>query len=291
MRRSLITGILFVVVAVIAAGCTYTQVAHSPPEVEYVEPEPYYYDGAFAELSHWGEWIPTGPFGWVWRPYVDAHWQPYYHGNWAWTQWGWTWVSYEPFGWAAYHYGFWHYDAIYGWIWIPGDQWFSARVSWMYYDDLVFWAPIPPPGYYIPDPWDVHVDFIWVGVRTNHFLRSEIGRYRLKDPRQVWHRVPRAKVRREAPQTEYIERRTRSKIRPIDVGVKNVKKNNREYKRMILPPAEKQAADRYEKRREESIKSRSNKSKQKTGSQSKSQSQGTKKSGTSNKGSKTKKKQ
>jgi hypothetical protein len=162
IRTAALLGCVFLALfALTMTGCTYTRVAHSPPEYVEPEPEPMYYDGPFAELSYYGEWIPTGAFGWVWRPYVATQWQPYYHGSWGWTRYGWTWMSYEPFGWATYHYGFWHYEPVYGWIWIPGDQWFAARVTWMYYSDYVYWAPIPPPGYYIADPWEVHVDFLW----------------------------------------------------------------------------------------------------------------------------------
>ena len=256
MKRTLTLAsvVVLIVMGLMAAGCTYTRVASSPPEyVEYIEPEPYYYDGPFQELSYWGEWIETGPMGWVWQPYVDVRWQPYYHGNWLWSEWGWTWVSYEPFGWATYHYGFWHYDAIYGWVWMAGDQWFPARVSWMHYGDYVFWAPIPPPGYYIAEPWDVHSDFIWMGVRTNHFMQSNIGRYRIKNRSAVWERVPKSQVRRKAPETGYIEKRTRTKIRPVDVTVEKIKRGGREYEKMVLPPAERQQIKRYEKRREESV--------------------------------------
>jgi hypothetical protein len=255
-ERTLTGGavIALIIVGLMATGCTYTQLADSPPEyVEYVEPAPYYYNGPFAELSQWGEWIDTGPLGWVWQPYVGPHWQPYYHGNWVWSQWDWTWVSYEPFGWATYHYGFWHYDAIYGWVWLPGEQWFPARVSWMYYEDYIFWAPIPPPGYYIADPWDVHVDFIWMGVRADHFMQSDIGRYRVKNRTAVWERVPKGKVRRESPKTGYIERRTRTKIRPVAITVEKVRKGDREYEKIIMPPAERENVRLYEKRRQESI--------------------------------------
>ncbi len=233
-------------------GCTYTQVASSPPVYVEPEPEPYYeepyYDGPFDELSPYGTWIETAPFGWVWQPYGSYGWQPYYQGNWARTRWGWTWVSYEPFGWATYHYGFWHYEPVYGWIWVPGDQWSPARVSWMYYGDYILWSPIPPPGYYIADPWDVHSDFIWVGVHVDHFTQNEIGRYKVRSPRHVWGGVPRVKIRREAPAVEYIEVRTKVKVRTVDVGMKKFTKGGKEYERMVLPPAERETIERYEKR-------------------------------------------
>lgn len=240
-------GLLAAMVVVLAiSGCTYTQLASSPPEyVEYEpEPEPLPYPEEFFELSGYGEWIDTS-FGWVWRPGVGPGWQPYFHGNWEWTEWGWTWISYEPFGWAAYHYGFWHYEPVYGWIWIPGDSWFANRVTWLYYGDYVCWAPIPPPGYYIADPWDIHVDFVWVGVHVDHFVHSDIGRYRVRNLRGTVERTPQARILRQAPTVGHIEKRTKKAIRPVDVKLKQVKKGGKEYQRMILPPAEKKRIDRY----------------------------------------------
>jgi hypothetical protein len=248
-----VLGLLAVVfLGAMTSGCTYTRVV--PPPV-YVEPEPepyyeepYYYDGPFADLSAHGVWIQTSPFGWVWQPYVGAGWQPYDYGNWAWTQWGWTWVTYEPFGWATYHYGFWHFEPVYGWIWIPGEQWFPARVSWMYYGDYILWAPIPPPGYYISDPWDVHTEFIWVGCHVEHFTRREVGRYKIRSPRHVMSDVPRVKIRREAPSIQHIEARTKVKVRTVDMHTEKFTKGGREYQQVVLPPAERENVVRYEKK-------------------------------------------
>ncbi|MDH3215460.1 MAG: hypothetical protein OEN01_04105 [Candidatus Krumholzibacteria bacterium] len=228
-------------------GCTYTQVASSPPDYVEYEPDPevVLYPQEFEDLSYYGAWIETTPFGWVWRPSVSPEWQPYHHGHWLWSQWGWTWVSYEPFGWAAYHYGFWHYDPAYGWIWLPGDRWFPSRVSWLYYGDYVCWAPIPPPGYYIADPWDIHVDFLWVGVHIDHFVHSDIGRYNVRDLRSTVTRTPRSRVWRDAPDVTYIETRTKRSIRPVDIRIQKMTKGKRQYQKMILPPAEKRTVDRY----------------------------------------------
>lgn len=240
-----LTAVLMALVSL--SGCTYTQVASSPPEyVEYEpEPEPLPYPEEFFEITSYGDWIQTS-FGWVWRPRVGPHWQPYFHGNWEWTHWGWTWVSYEPFGWAVYHYGFWHYDAVYGWIWIPGDAWFANRVTWLFYGDYVCWAPIPPPGHYIADPWAIHVDFVWVGVHVDHFVHSDVGRYQVRDLRGNFGGTPRTRIVREAPDVRYIERRTNRVIRPIDVKLKKIKKGNKEYQKMILPPTQRKKIERYQ---------------------------------------------
>src|SRR5437773_2233500 len=71
-----------------------------------------------------------------WRPYTDGHW--------VYTDVGWTWVSEEPFGWATYHYGRWTRLRNIGWVWVPGDEWAPAWVSWRKNNDYVGWAPLPP---------------------------------------------------------------------------------------------------------------------------------------------------
>ncbi len=57
---------------------------------------------------------------------------------------GWTWVSEEPFGWATYHYGRWVRLRRIGWVWVPGEEWAPAWVSWRTSKNYVGWAPLPP---------------------------------------------------------------------------------------------------------------------------------------------------
>src|SRR5207244_3487870 len=57
---------------------------------------------------------------------------------------GWTWVSEEPVGWATDHYGRWTRLRNIGWVWVPGDEWAPAWVSWRKSSDYVGWAPLPP---------------------------------------------------------------------------------------------------------------------------------------------------
>src|SRR5262249_15219379 len=88
-------------------------------------------------------------YGYVWQPNVavsTSSWQPYTDGHWVRTDRGWCWVSNEDFGWATYHYGRWIRVAGAGWVWVPGDEWAPAWVSWRHTDDddYVGWAPLPP---------------------------------------------------------------------------------------------------------------------------------------------------
>ena len=105
----------------------------------------------YAELSRFGEWFETRDYGYVWQPTalgVDPAWRPYTQGRWANSDQGWTWLSDEPFGWAVYHYGRWVLLARHGWVWVPGDDWAPAWVSWRQSDDYLGWAPLPPETLY-----------------------------------------------------------------------------------------------------------------------------------------------
>ena len=105
------------------------------------------YQTFYDNLSPYGTWVPMPGYNYVWQPYAttqNAGWRPYTLGHWAYTDAGWTWVSDEPFGWITYHYGRWMRTHVLGWVWVPGDQWAPAWVSWRYGDDFAGWAPLPP---------------------------------------------------------------------------------------------------------------------------------------------------
>lgn len=94
-----------------------------------------------------GSWVEVGSYGYCWQPDLavsDPTWRPYADGYWAYTDDGWTWVSYEDFGWATYHYGRWTRLADYGWVWVPGQEWAPAWVSWRTGGNYIGWAPLPP---------------------------------------------------------------------------------------------------------------------------------------------------
>lgn len=105
------------------------------------------YSTFYNKLEPYGDWIETGDYGYVFHP-RDAvssnNWRPYVNGRWVYTDVGWTWISEEPFGWATYHYGRWTRLRGIGWVWVPGNQWAPAWVSWRKGNDYVGWAPLPP---------------------------------------------------------------------------------------------------------------------------------------------------
>ncbi|CAN5618988.1 hypothetical protein BH18VER1_BH18VER1_12890 [soil metagenome] len=105
------------------------------------------YDTFYRKLEPYGAWRETNDYGYVWQPQQaqrSRKWRPYADGRWAYTDAGWTWVSEEPFGWATYHYGRWIQLRNVGWVWVPGDEWAPAWVSWRTSDEYVGWAPLPP---------------------------------------------------------------------------------------------------------------------------------------------------
>jgi hypothetical protein len=105
------------------------------------------YGTFYQKLEPYGAWRETADYGYVWQP-RDAEqsqsWRPYTDGRWAYSDAGWTWISDEPFGWATYHYGRWLRLRRVGWVWVPGDEWAPAWVSWRTSKNYVGWAPLPP---------------------------------------------------------------------------------------------------------------------------------------------------
>jgi hypothetical protein len=105
------------------------------------------YSTFYTKLEPQGAWRETAAYGYVWQPreaQESRTWRPYTNGHWVYTDVGWTWVSEEPFGWATYHYGRWTRLRNIGWVWVPGDEWAPAWVSWRKGDDYIGWAPLPP---------------------------------------------------------------------------------------------------------------------------------------------------
>src|SRR5437016_5269774 len=97
-------------------------------------------------FDRYGDWRETSDYGYVWQPRQaqSRTWRPYTDGHWVYTDVGWTWVSEEPFGSATYPYGRWTRLRNIGWVWVPGDEWAPAWVSWRKSNDYVGWAPLPP---------------------------------------------------------------------------------------------------------------------------------------------------
>src|SRR5438067_3826361 len=104
------------------------------------------YDTFYTQLDRYGDWRETSDYGYIWQPRQaqSRTWRLYTDGHWVYTDVGWTWVSEEPFGWATYHYGRWTRLRNIGWVWVPGDEWAPAWVSWRKSSDYVGWAPLPP---------------------------------------------------------------------------------------------------------------------------------------------------
>jgi hypothetical protein len=99
-------------------------------------------DAYAGELEANGTWRYENTVGYVWQPYVDVGWRPFWQGRWAWTSYGWTWIPHERWGWAPSHYGRWGLSTSFGWYWIPGRSWGPAWVSWASGGDYIGWCPL-----------------------------------------------------------------------------------------------------------------------------------------------------
>jgi hypothetical protein len=125
----------------------------------------------YGELSAYGEWLWTGEYGYVWRPFgLWEGWRPYTNGRWMYTSYGWYWHSYFPWGTIPFHYGNWANLNYLGWVWVPGTVWGPAWVMWRYSDEYIGWAPIPP-GYDFWFGWGFYPVFYasWIFIDWRHY--------------------------------------------------------------------------------------------------------------------------
>jgi hypothetical protein len=145
-------------------------------------------------LSPYGNWVDVADYGYCWQPtvvLVNRNWRPYAdRGRWVYTSCGWYWQSDYSWGWAAFHYGRWHCDSRIGWVWVPGDTWGPAWVSWRYTDQYCGWAPLPPSaryyagtGFYFGNSYaGMNVDFglresCYTFIPTSRFCERTPSRY------------------------------------------------------------------------------------------------------------------
>jgi hypothetical protein len=183
----------------------------------------------YDQLSPYGDWIYTGDYGYVWRPYFDnpESFRPYSsNGNWVYTTYGWTWVSDYNWGWATFHYGRWNFDDYLGWLWIPGDEWAPAWVTWGSYNNYWGWAPMGPNIYaqnnsnwYAPDSW-------WTFVSFNQFCSSNWNSYIYTRPIHVTNitHITNIYVNRgknnswyNGPRVTDVEKYSKNKVRRVEI--------------------------------------------------------------------------
>ena len=144
------------------------------------EPQEYSNEYSSDDLNSYGEWIEIPGYGRVWRPNVDAQWQPFSDGHWVFDGNDWVWDSYEPYGPIVYHYGNWEYVSNYQWVWIPNHaQWSPAIVVWVYYGDQIAWAPRPRQGHSFGEPWEHRRHHRWMVVQNHDFINDHVYKYRV----------------------------------------------------------------------------------------------------------------
>jgi hypothetical protein len=147
MRKLIYAGIALASLFLHSCGPTHVVVetpVQPPPPPPPTAPE-VSYQSFYDALSPYGQWIDYPQYGYVWMPNVGPDFKPYAtNGNWVYTDGGWTWASNYPWGWATFHYGRWFFEDGYGWMWIPGDEWAPAWVSWRQSPGYYGWAPLGP---------------------------------------------------------------------------------------------------------------------------------------------------
>lgn len=165
------------------------------------------------DLNAYGEWIVLPEYGRVWRPSVDAQWQPFADGHWVYDGNDWVWDSYEAYGAIVYHYGNWEYVSNHRWIWIPNHaSWSPACVDWVYYGDEVAWAPRPRPGHSFGNPWDNQGQRAWVVVRNENFYDNHVNSHRVTDVARDNGKYRDDQINRKQPPVSYVREHTQTSI-------------------------------------------------------------------------------
>lgn len=132
MKRIVLAAVLF--------ACVFAMLAPQGASASTTVSVSFFHD----TLAPYGRWVVAARYGEVWVPSgISRGWDPYWDGEWLWTDYGWTWVSYDPWGDIPYHYGTWARVDPYGWVWVPGTIWAPAWVTWAWTDSYIGWAPVP----------------------------------------------------------------------------------------------------------------------------------------------------
>src|ERR1700722_3539574 len=178
-------------IAFVLAGCGPISIVVESPAPAPAPPPPapeVSYQSFYDALSPYGQWINNPDYGYVWMPSVAPDFTPYgSNGHWVYTDEGWTWDSDYPWGWAAFHYGRWFFEDGYGWMWIPGNEWAPAWVSWRRSPDYYGWAPLGPQvsisasygGSYNPPP------HYWHFVPQQYVARPQVNNYFVSEQQNV----------------------------------------------------------------------------------------------------------
>jgi len=184
-----------------------------------------YFEKKYGSL--YGEWLWDDFYGYVWKPYVHRYypsgWHPYHYGQWTSVNGQLFWIPEEPWGWVPYHLGVWTWNEKKGWVWIPGNAFAPAWVSW----DYVI-RPGMYTGYFAWRPWTVMdwVDWSFIYFSWTHDS-EDVGIDSLWD---VYDHFPDSKLQQLSKKTapHYILTGNLKKI------FKNVKKGLKQGKKSLL---------------------------------------------------------
>ncbi len=228
---------IFAIASLVFSGCVPAGAQHVVVVSDY----------NIDELSSYGEWVSIQPYGRAWKPNVDRDWAPFYYGHWDYSEANWTWISYEPFGWIVYHYGNWAYTPEYGWVWIPADgDWSPATVEWMFYDDYVCWAPLPPAGVVWPRPWERYGGGIevWSVVHAKDFVSGNVGEHRVAGV-LVRPDEQRVQIINRFPDPKMIERYAGRPVPSVKIERQSVRVGTQQLHKMRVPESDQQQVEKY----------------------------------------------
>lgn len=99
------------------------------------------------------------------------------------------WVPDEPWGWIPYHLGVWHWNAKFGWLWVPGSVFAPAWVDWYYASTYFAWTPYSLTNWTNSATWqfvDINLDQIFKGRK----IIGQVSKDQLAQPGKPTSQMP-----------------------------------------------------------------------------------------------------
>jgi len=188
-------------------------------------------------------------FVWKPNPYMAvgvAHnaylpgYEPYSNGQWVYSDYGWYFRAGTPHEELTHHYGRWVYADTEGWIWIPGNVWAPAWVSWEDDDDYITWTPYTPWIYNVNRYYYTQINFEprYIVCDRRHFMDPDVYRYttfyrkndfenRFKGKDHHYINSNDRYVLNKGPNPEKLERELGRNIKPVRLNMIEDKKHIR----------------------------------------------------------------
>jgi hypothetical protein len=112
------------------------------------------------------------------------------------------------------------------------------------YDNYVSWAPLPPPGVRLADPWSRSRVNVWITVHADRFDEPNVTRYRVKPKYKSSQYMTRVATH-QAPDVQTVARFKGRAVPKVNVELEREQTGDRQFERARLPREQERVVERY----------------------------------------------